>query len=292
MKESKLSPFDGDLLAMIADITKVEPKVTENDNKFIVDVQPELTIPGETMEALGKAVAGRLGDRLLGTSENHGVYSFHISYDPEEYPEEMRTRLVDPDATAGTRYCRTLLEVDAIQFRRDNVDDVLRFTGGGTVTTPRTPDGKAMFSFPDGNGIFVDVPESWYIIRELNGRFTARPERDFKREFEPKKADYARKHKAICESEKKAKPVNTCKGCPLIDVCPAVQMENQPERKREYKKPEAFDVPKEVEAMAEFFGEMFPGTTVEIYRVEMPRRNPRDKRRGKNKRKGGRHNEK
>lgn len=138
------------------------------------------------MEALGKAVAGRLGDRLLGTSENHGVYSFYISYDPEEYPEEMRTRLSDPDATAGTRYCRTLLEVDAIQFRRDNVDDVLRFTGGGTVVTPRTPDGKAIFSFPDGNGIFVDVPESWYIIRELNGRFTARPEKDFKREFEAK----------------------------------------------------------------------------------------------------------
>lgn len=109
-----------------------------------------------------------------------------MKYDPEEYPEEMRTRLVDPDATAGTRYCRTLLEVDAIQFRRDNVDDVLRFTGGGTVVTPRTPDGKAIFSFPNGNGIFVDVPESWYIIRELNGRFIARPEKDFKREFEPK----------------------------------------------------------------------------------------------------------
>lgn len=62
-------------------------------------------------------------------------------------------------------------------------------------------------------------------------------------------ADYDRKYKAICESEKKAKPVNTCKGCPLIDVCPAVQMENQPERKREYKKPEAHNIPKEVEAM-------------------------------------------
>lgn len=98
--------------------------------------------------------------------------------------------------------------------------------------------------------------------------------------------------KRFAKVKKKAKPVNTCKGCPLIDVCPAVQMENQPERKREYKKPEAFDVPKEVEAMAEFLGEMFPGTTVEIHRVEMPRRNPRDKRRGKNKRKGGRHNEK
>lgn len=95
-----------------------------------------------------------------------------------------------------------------------------------------------------------------------------------------------RKHKAICESEKKAKPVNTCKGCPLIDVCPAVQMEKQPEHKKEYKKPEAFDVPKEVQAMANFFGDMFPGSKVEIHRIE-PRKKPRDKRRVKNKRKGG-----
>lgn len=66
---------------------------------------------------------------------------------------------------------------------------------------------------------------------------------------------------------------------------------NNPETgKKEYRKPEAFDVPKEVQAMAELLGEMFPGTTVEIHRVEVPRRNPRDKRRGKNKRNGGRRN--
>lgn len=53
----------------------------------------------------------------------------------------------------------------------------------------------------------------------------------------------------------------------------------------------AFDVPKEVQAMAEFFGKMFPGSKVEIHRVEMPRQNPRDKRRAKNKRNGGRRNE-
>jgi len=69
-----------------------------------------------------------------------------------------------------------------------------------------------------------------------------------------------------------------CGNCPVRGICP------------EHKKPEAFDVPKEVRAMAEFFGKMFPGSKVEIHRVEMPRRNPRDKRRGKNKRngKGGR----
>lgn len=100
-----------------------------------------------------------------------------------------------------------------------------------------------------------------------------------------------RKYKAICESEKKAKPVNTCKGCPLIDVCPAVKMEKQPEHKREYKKPEAFDVPKDVEAMAAFFGDMFPGSEIQIQRVDL-KKNPRNKRRAKNKRKGGRRNEK
>ena len=63
--------------------------------------------------------------------------------------------------------------------------------------------------------------------------------------------------------------------CPVRGICP------------EHKKPEAFDVPKEVRAMAEFFGKMFPGSKVGIHRVEMPKRNPRDKRRAKNKRKGG-----
>lgn len=66
-----------------------------------------------------------------------------------------------------------------------------------------------------------------------------------------------------------------CDNCPVRGICP------------EHKKPEAFDVPKEVQAMAEFFGKMFPGSKVEIHRVEMPKRNPRDKRRAKNKRKGG-----
>lgn len=69
-----------------------------------------------------------------------------------------------------------------------------------------------------------------------------------------------------------------CGNCPVRGIC------------SEHKKPEAFDVPKEVQAMAEFFGKMFPGSKVEIHRVEMPKMNPRDKRLGKNKRngKGGR----
>lgn len=191
MNKQVLSPFDCDMCAMIEDITKQEIEVTAFDTSIRLSWAQNGSdgndkAEAQRIEALKQAIRGRLGDRFIEFFYADNRQSVYMKYDPEEYPEEMRTKLTDPDATAGSRYCRTLLEVDAIQFRRDNVDDVLRFTGGGTVTTPRTPDGKAMFSFPDGNGIFVDVPESWFIIRELNGRFTARPEKDFKREFEPK----------------------------------------------------------------------------------------------------------
>lgn len=91
----------------------------------------------------------------------------------------------------------------------------------------------------------------------------------------------ARKELArVQEADKPGEVVRNedCDNCPVRGICP------------EHKKPEAFDVTKEVQAMqavAEFFGKMFPGSKVEIHRVEMPKRNPRDKRRAKNKREGG-----
>lgn len=82
-----------------------------------------------------------------------------------------------------------------------------------------------------------------------------------------------------------------CPACQIRRAMEAKKAARLEPGKKEYRKPEAFDVPKEVQAMAEFFGEMFPGSKVEIHRVEMPRQNPRDKRRAKNKRNGGRRNE-
>ena len=375
MTESKLNPFDAELLVMIGDLAKSQPEVEEKPDRYEITVDTT-EIQGNAIEALKQAVAGRLGKRLLVTHTLDAAVVFNVEYDPTEYPEQIRTRLVEPDATAGTRYCRTLLEVDAIQVRRDNLDDLLRFTGGGTMTIPRTPNGRAVYSFPDGNGIFIDAPETYYIVREPDGRLTTRPEREFNREFEPKgvsvpkepgdkgagiaptlqtrmstgtviaRRSNANNRAALCrakstnlkinkamnkrekflkeiaevinrnsleahfndtpdyilakvaveamenfaeasarrdnwhgfkEADKPGEVVRNedCDNCPVRGICP------------EHKKPEAFDVPKEVRAMAEFFGKMFPGSKVEIHRVEMPKRNLRDKRRAKNKRKGG-----
>lgn len=191
MNKQVLSPFDCDMCAMIEDITKQEIEVTASDTSIRLSwaqngSEGNDTPEAQRIEALKQAIRGRLGDRFIEFFYADGRQSVYMKYDPEEYPEEVRTRLVAPDATAGTRYCRTLLEVDAIQFRRDNVDDVLRFTGGGTMTIPRTPNGRAVYSFPDGNGIFIDAPETYYIVREPDGRLTTRPEKEFNREFEPK----------------------------------------------------------------------------------------------------------
>ena len=375
MTESKLNPFDAELLVMIGDIAKSQPEVEEKPDRYEITVDTT-EIQENAIEALKQAVAGRLGKRLLVTHTLDAAVVFNGEYDPTEYPEQIRTRLVEPDATAGTRYCRTLLEVDAIQVRRDNLDDLLRFTRGGTMTIPRTPNGRAVYSFPDGNGIFIDAPETYYIVREPDGRLTTRPEREFNREFEPKgvsvpkepgdkgcgncanftnedvngngyceafkceqscgvmraKSTNLKINKAMNKREKFLKEIaevinhnsleahfndtpdyilakvaveamenfaeasarrdnwhgfkeadkpgevvrnEDCDNCPVRGICP------------EHKKPEAFDVPKEVRAVAEFFGKMFPGSKVEIHRVEMPKRNPRDKRQAKNKRKGG-----
>lgn len=190
MNKQILSPFDCDMCAMVEDITGNPIDVKPQSDYFVLSWEQcpcDRTNPeGQKAEAIKQAVNGRLGTRAIAWEYKDGRQSVTVEYDPTEYPEEIRTRLTDPDFTAGQKYCRTLLEVDAIQVRRDNVETLVKFTGGGTMTTPRILDGIAVYSFPDGNGIFIDVPEKWYIIREPNGRLTARPEREFNREFEPK----------------------------------------------------------------------------------------------------------
>lgn len=159
MNKQILSPFDCDLCAMV--------------------------------EAIKQAVNGRLGTCAITWEYKNGRQSVTVEYDPTEYPEEIRTRLTDPDFTAGQKYCRTLLEVDAIQVRRDNVETLVKFTGGGTMTTPRTPGGLAVYSFPTENGVMLDVPEGNFIVLTPDGKFGKMDMQTFMANFEEKDANTA-----------------------------------------------------------------------------------------------------
>lgn len=172
---------------MIADLTKVEPQVEQHGNSFIVAITLG-TVPGEIITALHDAIKGRFGSRLISSEEKDGQKVYTIDYDPEgdTLPDTLGGEVVEIYPEAETRYCRTLKEINAIQVDRDNVPELQRFTGGGSMSIPRTPGGIGIYSFITENGLSMDVPEKWYIIREDNGRFSKRPERDFNREFEPK----------------------------------------------------------------------------------------------------------
>lgn len=106
MNKQVLSPFDCDMCAMIEDITKQEIEVTASDTSIRLSwaqngSEGNDKAEGQRIEALKEAIRGRLGDRLIEFFYADGRQSVFMKYDPEEYPEEMRTRLVDPDATAG-----------------------------------------------------------------------------------------------------------------------------------------------------------------------------------------------
>lgn len=133
---------------------------------------------------------------------------------------------------------------------------------------------------------FNDTPD--YILAriavEAMEMFTrASAHRDDFHEF--RTADYEKKRNNIL-SRQKQEPAASCKGCSFTEICPDVKMKRQPEpeRKTEYKKPEAHDVPKEVQAMAAFFANMFLSSEIQIQRVDL-KKNPRNKRRAKNQRK-------
>ena len=192
MEKRSFIPFDAETFLMIEDVTGTEPEVTEKENYF----ELKMYAPDKEeriIEAAIYAVQGRYGKRIkdIRTIKEQNLLRgaiFFVEYEKGagNLPNELRTNLGMPDETAGDIYCRRLLEVRALPVKRDNWEKLQIFTGGGTMTIPKTPNGRAFYSFTDGNGIFIDAPETYYIVREPDGRLAILPEREFNREFEPK----------------------------------------------------------------------------------------------------------
>lgn len=189
MNKKKLSPFDHDLCAMIESITEEQVNTSLYEDSMLLSWKQNGICGNDEqearkIEALKQAIKGRLGDRFIEFTYTNGKQYVSMKYDPTEYPEETRICLTEPNTTVGMKYQRKSMEIDAIQLRQDNVEDVIKFTGGGTIT--RMMSGSVKVSFIDRNGIFVDVPEGWYVIRDLNGKFYVKSGNEFNREFEQK----------------------------------------------------------------------------------------------------------
>lgn len=194
MSKTKLSPFDYDMCVMIENIAKDNVRVETDDNKIrlilsVCEMEPQ------KVEAIKQAVKGRLGERLDWIDEQHNNLIISFEVDPEylNAPDEYRFDLETPKEIAGTRYCRKLKEVNAVFFEERNIDKVIAFTGGGTLTTPsimnEAPDGlkdPATYEFPTENGTLLKVFEGEYIVKDENGRFSKMYKTAFENDFEPK----------------------------------------------------------------------------------------------------------
>lgn len=192
MEKSKLTPFDVETFLMIESITGVEPEVVQSKVSYKISVCT-YNLSDEKITAIKNAVSGRLGKRLYNTESgiNKIVFSVEFQENAEKFPTEIRTDLGTPDNNAGKVFCRRLLEVRALPVKRDNLEKLLMFTGGGTMQIPRTPGGLAVYSFPTENGIMLDVPEGNYIVLTPDGKFGKIDMQTFMANFEEKDANTA-----------------------------------------------------------------------------------------------------
>lgn len=191
--KNKLSPFDCDMCAMIENITKTPVEVDLSKENILLTVSVK-GLEENRIKAIKEAAKGRLGDRFNFTEQPGDKLIISFDADPEYYnaPDQMRYDLTEPKQIPGTTFCRKLKEVNAVFFERQNIDKVIAFTGGGTLTVPSSMNidasgmnEPAFYEFPTENGVLLRVFEGEYIVKE-NGHFTTMRKTAFEREFEPK----------------------------------------------------------------------------------------------------------
>lgn len=182
---------------MIKSVTGHEPEITEKaelfEMKMYVDDKDEYIV-----KAAIDAVIGRYGMRVRAVEHireqnllRGAIFFVEYKKGAGNLPNELRTNLGMPDETAGDIYCRRLLEVRALPVKRDNWEKLQIFTGGGIMQIPRTPGGLAVYSFPTGNGVMLDVPEGNFIVLTPDGKFGKMDMQTFMANFEEKDANTA-----------------------------------------------------------------------------------------------------
>lgn len=190
MNKQALSTSDCDLCTMIEYLTKQTVNVEVSMYNIQISWKQQQCDNKRTdyqyNQAIKQVVEERLGKRLLCWKYQNGLQIVCFEYDSEQYPDEYIKTIGKIHPKAGSRFCRTLKEVDAIQVRRDNWEELERFTGTGTLIIPDEPDKLAVYSFDNGFGVLLEAQEMFYIIRDDAARYNVCDPWTFNDEFEPK----------------------------------------------------------------------------------------------------------
>lgn len=185
-------PFDAETILMIKCVTGNEPEIKEYSESFKMKIYVQ-DKSEYIVKAVIDAVIGRYGMRVRAVEHirermilRGAIFNVDYEKDADKYPIEIHSDLKQPNEAAGCVYCRRLLEVRALRVSRDNLEVLNEFTGGGTMTIPREPGGIAIYSFPNENGVLLDIPEDWMLLRYPGGSYAKMDYKTFVANFEEK----------------------------------------------------------------------------------------------------------
>lgn len=181
--EVKLSPWDDEIIVMCENLLQKQVEIRPTrDGYCIVAPIPESDI--QTRDALIQAVKGKAGNRWIENGTTPENIFLQIRADATEFPTEIRSDYNIADPTIGKHYRRKSLDITAMQIRENNLSELIKFVGGGTMID-REAKIPALFTFIDEKGLHQTAPEGWWVIySESTGRFNVLADVSFKDLFE------------------------------------------------------------------------------------------------------------
>lgn len=176
-----LTAFDAETLVMMESVSGHTTKVKKGRTGFLV----YMSIAGldsAQKKAVAEAVEGRWGRRLVTLKMSDETLSCKVIYamDSDKLPTEIRGDYTRPSEDDAPRYVSVVKYVRAMRVDRDNLDALMRFTGGGAITIPKEPYDVAYYEFPDDKGIIRIAKEGDIILRDVAGQYTIMAEALFR----------------------------------------------------------------------------------------------------------------
>lgn len=167
--QSRLTPSDSELVMMIESLVNCGLEIRNGGDCWFVHVPYPQKVDADVLAAIMAAIEGKAGNRLREIKDMPDENSFlvYVNFSEKELPEleGWAGDQMKPDMSAGTAKLYKGEIVLALIVGRDNIDRLIKFTGGGEMEIERRPGGKAVYHFVDqATGLMRHVPEGDYIV--------------------------------------------------------------------------------------------------------------------------------
>lgn len=172
---SRLTPSDSELVMMIESLVNCGLEIRNGGDCWFVHVPYPQKMDADVLAAIMAAIEGKAGNRLREIKDMPDENSFlvFVNFSEKELPE-LDGYVGDqtkPDWSAGTILFYKGDIVTGLEVLRDNIDRLIKFTGGGEMEIEKRTGGKAVYHFVDqATGLMRHVPEGDYIVWRKDGK--------------------------------------------------------------------------------------------------------------------------